>query len=221
MNLSIHSFLAVALVATASRADEFQYAAPAPGTYELPVVKAAADGEVLDSKGAAHRLHDLTHGRITVMSFIYTRCGDAKACPRATGVLREIHELSGSDPALATGVRLVSMSFDPEGDTPARLAAYAEFARSDKPAAEWRFVTTSSQEELNPILAGYGQAVDRKKNPSDSTGPLNHTLRVFLIDRDGRIRNIYSSGTLDIRLVLADVRTLMMEAVDKANPGPG
>jgi len=40
---------------------------------------------------------------------------------------------------------------------------------------------------------------------------LYHTLRVFLIDRDGRIRNIYSSGTLDPRLVLADVKTLLME----------
>ncbi len=54
--------------------------------------------------------------------------------------------------------------------------------------------------------------MDQKQNPLDPTGPLNHTLRVFLIDRAGRIRNIYSSGTLDARLVLADVRTLMMES---------
>ena len=54
--------------------------------------------------------------------------------------------------------------------------------------------------------------MDKKRNPLDPTGPLNHTLRVFLIDRAGNIRNIYSSGTLDPRLVLADVRTLMMES---------
>jgi len=64
---------------------------------------------------------------------------------------------------------------------------------------------------LQPILAAYGQAVDKKRNSKDPTGPLNHTLRVFLIDRDGNIRNIYSSGTLDVRLILADVRTLMLE----------
>jgi len=40
---------------------------------------------------------------------------------------------------------------------------------------------------------------------------LYHILRVFLIDRDGRIRNIYSSATLDPRLVLADVKTLLLE----------
>ena len=66
--------------------------------------------------------------------------------------------------------------------------------------------------ELQPILAAYGQAVDKKQNPSDPTGPLNHTLRVLLIDAAGKIRNIYSSGTLDPRLLLADVRTLMIEA---------
>jgi cytochrome oxidase Cu insertion factor (SCO1/SenC/PrrC family) len=78
--------------------------------------------------------------------------------------------------------------------------------------AEWRFVTARSPAELQPILDAYGQAVDRKKNPADPTGPLNHSLRVYLIDGHGRIRNIYSSGTLDPRLVLADVKTLMMES---------
>jgi cytochrome oxidase Cu insertion factor (SCO1/SenC/PrrC family) len=53
--------------------------------------------------------------------------------------------------------------------------------------------------------------VQRKQNPNDPTGPLQHNLRVFLIDRTGHVRNIYSSGTLDVRLVLADVRTLLME----------
>src|SRR5262245_48625472 len=137
MKLYVAQILAAAMtVAAASRAGEYQYAAPEPGTYQLPVVKTAADGEVLDTKGVSHRLRDLTRGRVTVMSFIYTRCGDAKACPYATGVLREIHQLSENDPALANGLRLISMSFDPENDTPAGLSGYAGVARTDKPAAE-------------------------------------------------------------------------------------
>ena len=95
------------------------------------------------------------------------------------------------------------------------MAAYSALADSSKSAAEWRFVTTASQAKLKPILDAYGQAVDRKKNPNDPTGPLNHTLRVFLIDRAGNIRNIYSSGTLDVRLVLADVRTLLAEQPER------
>lgn len=188
------------------------YGVPAPGSYTLPIIRAAADGEVLDSEGEPLRLRELTRGRVTVMSFIYTRCAAAKACPFATGVLREIHRISADDAALAKELRLVSMSFDPMVDTPERMAAYAAIAAELPAAAPWQFLTARSQAELQPILEAYGQAVDRKANRFDPTGPLNHALRVFLIDRNGNIRNIYSSDTLDVQFVLADVKTLMMES---------
>jgi cytochrome oxidase Cu insertion factor (SCO1/SenC/PrrC family) len=209
--------VAVLLLAPILRAAELErtsdhdYEPPAPGTYTLPVVKPAADGPVLDSTGRPLRLHDLTHGKITVLSFIYTRCAAAKACPYATGVLNQLHETSQDDAALARQLRLVSMSFDPVNDTPARMETYASRARARPTAAEWRFITTRTAGELQPILEAYGQAVNKKSNPADPTGPLNHVLRVFLIDPAGRIRNIYSSGTLDPRLILADVRTLLLE----------
>ena len=174
-------------------------------------MKPAADGALLDSNNKAINLRDLTHGRITVLSFIYTRCAAPKACPYATGVLSQLHDLSAKDATLAKNMRLVSISFDPEYDTPQRLAAYSENVREEKSGCEWRFVTAKSRAELEPILAAYDQAVDKRPNESDPQGPLYHTVRVFLIDREGRIRNIYSSGTLDPRLVLADTKTLLLE----------
>jgi cytochrome oxidase Cu insertion factor (SCO1/SenC/PrrC family) len=209
--LALSLFTGGGFPAELPRTADHDYDPPTPGSYALPVVKQAADGEVLDSDGRPLRLRELTRGRVTVMSFIYTRCAAAKACPYATGVLLELHRLSADDPELAGRMRLVSMSFDSAGDTPERMAAYAGLAGDRKSAAEWRFLTTASQEKLKPILDAYGQAVDKKQNPLDPTGPLNHTLRVFLIDRAGNIRNIYSSGTLDVRLVLADVKTLLLE----------
>ena len=196
------------------RTADYDYDPPTPGSYTLPVIKEAADGEVLDLRGNPRRLREFTKGRVTVMSFIYTRCSSAKACPYATGVLRQLHRLSMQEAQLYRGMRLLSMSFDPANDTPARMAGYADFARTAQPAADWQFLTTASPEKLAPILAAYDQAVDKKTNLLEPTGPLNHTLRVFLIDRNGKIRNIYSSGTLDVRLVLADVRTLLMESND-------
>jgi cytochrome oxidase Cu insertion factor (SCO1/SenC/PrrC family) len=211
--------IAAVSVATASaetgRNADYDYDAPEPGTYTLPVIKPAADGTVLDSAGKPVRLAELTRGRITVMSFIYTRCAAAKACPYATGVLLQLHQESAQDPALAMQLRLVSMSFDPDNDTPERMAAYSGLAAQRPAAAPWHFVTTRSQTELKPILDAYGQAVDKKENPTDPTGPLSHTLRVFLLDSAGNIRNIYSSGTLDPRLVLADVKTLMLDSARK------
>jgi cytochrome oxidase Cu insertion factor (SCO1/SenC/PrrC family) len=211
---------ATAVLADNSRTPEHDYEAPEAGTYVLPVIKPAADGALLDSTGKPVRLRQLTQGRITVMSFIYTRCAAARACPYATGVLMQVHRASGNDPALARRMRLVSLSFDPVNDTPERMAAYSALAAELPTAAPWHFVTTRSQTELQPILVAYGQAVDQKADPRDPTGPLNHTLRVFLIDGDGNIRNIYSSGTLDPRLVLADVRTLMLESARQTANAP-
>ncbi len=206
-----------------SRTDEHDYEPPRPGTYVLPTIKRAAGGELLDTRGQSLDLANLTKGRVTVMSFIYTRCASMKACPFATGVLRQLHQLSAGDEQLAREMRLVSMSFDPRVDTPERMAGYSSISATQSNAAPWHFVTTRSQIELQPILEAYGQAVNRKKNPADPTGPLNHTLRVFLIDAAGNVRNIYSSGTLDLRLVLADVRTLIMESerLRSTAGGPG
>ena len=209
--LALIATVTLSLAAGSTTTEDYDYEVPLPGTYSLPSIKAAADGDLLDSAGRPIRLAKLTRGRITVLSFIYTRCTAAKACPYATGVLRQLHEESANDPALANGLRLVSLSFDPETDKPGRMAAYASLAAGRPSAAPWHFLTAPSEAQLQPILRAYGQAVDRRENPSDPAGPLNHTLRVFLIDGAGRIRNIYSSGTLDPRLVLADVRTLLME----------
>lgn len=193
------------------RDSDYDYDPPIAGSYTLPVVKTAADGVVIDSNGKQLNLRELTHGRITVLSFIYTRCGAARACPYATSILGQLHVASAQDPMLAKNMRLVSMSFDPEYDTPERLATYSEYVREVKQGCEWRFATAKSSADLDSILAGYDQVVDKRPNANDPQGPLYHILRVFLIDRQGRIRNIYSSGTLDPRLVLADVKTLLMD----------
>lgn len=212
--LGLGLLVVVANALTASdlpRESEFDYDPPAPGSYALPVVKLAADGALLDTNNKTVNLRDLTHGRITVLSFIYTRCAAPKACPYATGVLGQLHDLTARDNALAKNMRLVSISFDPEYDTPQRLATYSENVRDEKSGCEWRFVTAKSRAELEAILKGYDQAVDQRSDPNDPQGPLYHILRVFLIDHQGRIRNIYSSGTLDPRLVIADVKTLLLE----------
>ena len=214
--MNLRNVLIAAVLAAGIWAEDFEYATPAPGSYSLPVVKAAGDGVVVDHTGQELHLREAMRGRVTVLSFIYSRCASAtRGCPYATGVLRKLYQLSSEDAALAKGMGLVSMSFDPAFDGPERMAGYAALADRGDSAAAWRFLTARSSVELGPILEGYGQAVDRKKNPFDPSGPLNHTLRVFLIDGDGKVRNIYSAETLDPRLVVADVRTLMLEAEGK------
>src|SRR6266436_1800471 len=118
---------AISFAAESPRDSDYDYDPPAAGSYSLPVIKPAADGALLDSDNKAIKLRDLTHGRVTVLSFIYTRCAAPKGCPYATGVLTQLYSLSAEDKTLAENMRLVSISFDPEYDTPQRLADYSEW----------------------------------------------------------------------------------------------
>jgi protein SCO1/2 len=189
----------------------YDYDPPAPGSYELPAIKPAADGQVLDTDGRSGTLKELFAGKITVLSFIYTRCSDPRACPAATRVLYLLHQVSEQDPVIAQNLRLVTLSFDPAHDTPKVMKSFRSRYQPQRPGARWTHLTTSSEAQIRPILEAYGQAVDRKKNPSDPFGPLFHQLRVYLIDRKGVIRNIYSYELLDPRLVVTDIRTLLLE----------
>jgi cytochrome oxidase Cu insertion factor (SCO1/SenC/PrrC family) len=192
-----------------ARSARFDFDPPRPGSYRLPVVKAAADGAVLDAAGVSRRLRDVLAGRITVLSFVYTRCSDPNGCPLATAVLYQLHDATAGDRELARHLRLVTLSFDPGHDTPETMAKYSRVAATRETRSPWEFLTTTSDRQLAPILAAYGQLVQRPADPS-APGP-THLLRVYLIDRQLRIRNIYGLDFLDPRLLLADVRTLLLE----------
>jgi cytochrome oxidase Cu insertion factor (SCO1/SenC/PrrC family) len=196
-----------AVQAAGERRIEFE--APTPGTYQLPVIKLAPDGAVLDTHGTPRRLHQLMAGKVVVLSFVYTQCSDARGCPLATAVLYQIHQATASDPALAARLKLITLSFDPAHDTPAVMARYARPSEPGMRASEWDRLTTASDRALAPILAGYGQLVARQTG--SQAGGLTHRLRVYLIDPQQRIRNIYGLDFLDPELLLADVRTLLLE----------
>jgi cytochrome oxidase Cu insertion factor (SCO1/SenC/PrrC family) len=188
-------------------ASAYAFPLPEPGTYRLPPIRTAAGGRVLTEDGAETDLASLLSGRITVFSFIYTRCTDI--CPVATMQLAQLRESARRHPTLDGRLRLVSMSFDPDHDTPAVMGRYGSWWRAPEDGgAEWLFLAPLDHQSLRAVLAAYDQAVAPKPDPQDPTGGLNHILRVFLIDEAGVIRNIYSMDFLDPDLVLADIRTL-------------
>jgi cytochrome oxidase Cu insertion factor (SCO1/SenC/PrrC family) len=186
----------------------FDYQPPAPGTYQLPAIKPAPDARVVDAAGTPRRLHGLMGDRIVVLSFISTRCVDPQGCPLATAVLHQIRAVAGHDPMLVRRLRLITVSFDLLNDRPAVLARYAGAAgKGPARTSPWEFVVPSSEPELASLLEAYGQPVGF----GERTAPPTHLLRVYLIDAERRIRNIYGLDFLDARLLLTDVRTLLLE----------
>ncbi len=184
------------------------YAAPAAGSYRLPVMGPAADGRVLESNGSATSLSSLIKGRVVLLSFIYTSCDDAGGCPMATMVLHQVQAALLKRPALKARVRLVTLSFDPDKDTPAVMARFGESLNAA--ASDWHFLTTASKTDLEPILKAYGQSLDAEQTPKGQR--FSHALRLFLLDDQGAIRNIYSTSALHPDLVMADLETLLIEA---------
>ena len=194
------------------RTEQYDYDPPEPGSYRLPAIKPAPDGRVLDARGRRLQLHELMDGRITVLAFIYTRCSDPQGCPLSLSLLYDLQYVARRDPEIGDNLRLLALSFDVEHDTPEVLADYAASGHGgDGEAGDLLFLTTPSQAVLGPILEAYDQPIGRKLDAADPFGPYTHQLRVFLIDPERRIRNIYSLGFLDPRLVATDIRTLLIE----------
>jgi cytochrome oxidase Cu insertion factor (SCO1/SenC/PrrC family) len=187
---------AAALVFAASfalGAGEPRFEAPAPGSYELPPIQRVREHVVLDEAGREASLLALGAGEAALVSFIFLSCPDA--CPAATAALARLDAELAGKPALARRVQLVTVSFDPARDPPARMAALRD---SLAPRGRWRFATAVSEDAIAPVLADFGQ------DPGGS-----HVLKIFLVDGERRVRNIYSTGFLDVRLMLADLETVL------------
>jgi cytochrome oxidase Cu insertion factor (SCO1/SenC/PrrC family) len=186
---------------------------PPPGSYELPPIDQVREHELLDEQGLPARLPGLAPGQAAVVSFVYASCPEAHGCPLALATVQRLDRELARRAELSGRVRLVTVSFDPGRDTPAHMA---ELRDRLAPAGAWQFLTAPGRAALAPVLEDYGQRVAALVDAEGvETGILQHVLKVFLLDDRLRIRNVYSAGLLDARLVLNDVETVLAE------PAPG
>ncbi|MES9923788.1 MAG: cytochrome c peroxidase [Candidatus Thiodiazotropha endolucinida] len=192
---------------------ELGYTLPAIGSYSLPALGEAGNGTVLNGDGKQQSLHDLFSDRYVLLAFIYSTCSDVNGCPLSSHVFYKIKSAMKRDAELADRLKLISLSFDPEVDTPEVMKLYANNFRYAGSAGEWQFITTASHQALQPILQSYNQVIQREVDSSGKASVgYSHVLRVFLIDPQKRIRNIYSVDFLHHDLIINDVKTLLIQA---------
>jgi len=184
------------------------YMPATPGSYRLPVIEPAADGEVLTSEAKPVRLYDLMGDKLVLLSFIYASCSDVNGCPLATQVLHKISRQLQKRPELAKQLRLLTLSFNPQHDTPETMRRYGEgFKTGD---FDWQFLTARDEQTLQPVLQAYRQNLQKIYDADGKfTGTYSHLLRVYLIDKNKDIRNIYSTDFLHADTVINDVETLL------------
>jgi cytochrome oxidase Cu insertion factor (SCO1/SenC/PrrC family) len=218
------SLAGLTTVAPAGEADEprppLDFVPPEPGTYQLHRIMRAPDGQVLTVDGRRQPLSRFTRERITLLGFIYTTCVDPEGCPLAYQVFDRLRDEIQATPAVADKVQFVTLSFDPARDSPAAMKRYAGSLLEEERGVRWYFLTTRSVGDLLPLVEGFGQ--DVRYSVDRSTGrpvrQLSHVLKVFLIDRSGYVREIYTSTFLHPQTIMGDIKTLLMEGGDADPP---
>jgi protein SCO1 len=168
------------------------------GPSRLPRIGAAPPFMLTTQDGNRLALSDLT-GRVTLMTFIYTSCTDT--CPILTAKLAQIQSRLGDDFGVRT--HFLSVTVDPQRDTPEVLDAYAHAFRANP--SGWSFLTGTPL-EIAEVTGSYGIFV--RKTPR---GDVNHTFLTSLIDRHGTLRVQYQGYHFDSDELLTDIQRLIRE----------
>jgi protein SCO1/2 len=171
----------------------------AKGAQRLSKIGPAAPFTLTTQDDARLSLRDL-RGKVVAVTFIYASCVDT--CPLLTTKLAGVQTRLGSD--FGARVFFLSVTVDPERDTPAVLKGYAQ-AQGTNPVG-WGFLT-GTPAEIRDVARRYG--VYARRNPG---GDVEHTFLTSLIDRDGVLRVQYLGVQFDPDELLADVRSLLTEA---------
>lgn len=171
------------------------YHVPAPGD-------AVPDFALWNEDGRAIHLKQF-QGKALLITFIYTRCPLPTFCPRVTRDFAAMEKALAADPALYAHTHLLSVSFDPEHDTPERLRAYgAQYIGSDTKGAfaHWDFAVPTNSELLE--MARFFD-VGITPGPDET---ITHTLSTTLVGRDGKVVHFYPGNDWTPEQVLADVK---------------
>ena len=197
--------LALGLLAASCGAQE-----PTP----LPEYYAVPDFTLTDQLGRDFASASLD-GKVMLANFVFTNC--TQLCPALTPRMAEVQSRLGGDGLLGSRVVLISITVDPEQDTPETLRAYAESHGVDHES--WRFLT-GSPEDVRAVITdglklGYNRTGETVRHlHDDGTVHLHeynvlHSTRMALADRAGVVRALYDAADWDVDGVMADIHRLL------------
>ena len=170
----------------------------AGATEHLPLIGDAPEFTLVDQNGAPFALRDF-RGKVVAVTFIYAKCADT--CPLLTAKMASLQTRLGPD--FGSRVRFVSITVDPETDTPAALRAYAIAHGAN--AAGWSFLT-GTRSGIQDVVRRYGAFAKLTER-----GDIDHLVLTSLIDRQGRMRVQYLGYRFKPDQMLHDLQALLRE----------
>lgn len=162
--------------------------APSPEPTSVPTLspgETAPDFQMTLADGRTLWLHDL-RGTVVVLTFIYTRCPLPNFCPLMDKNFSELARWVQAHPQRAERVRLLSVSFDPEHDTPEVLRTHSQLRGAHAPI--WQFAV-ANHEELRKVGGPLGL---RYALMGDE---IIHGLSTAVIGPDGRLVSLVEGNT--------------------------
>ena len=181
--------------ATPVDAEEELVAGAVPGA-AIPLI------ELVDQDGDTVDFTDFHDGYLLV-TFIYTRCPLPNFCPLMSSHFAAIHGAVGARREEYPELHLLSISIDPDNDTPAVLREYGRRYVGDATGAfeRWSFATAAMLD-----LRDLAEFVGLKYTPDQ--GLVLHNLRTLLLDPEGRVHNLWIGNTWEPAEVLDELRSL-------------
>ncbi|RLB48118.1 MAG: SCO family protein [Deltaproteobacteria bacterium] len=170
------------------------------GDEALPDLGSIPEMSLIDQNGQAFDRSDL-EGRTSIVDFVFTRC--PAICPllsQKMAHLQQRYEGAGDD------VQLVSISVDPEYDTPEVLLEYAGQYRADP--ARWRLLTGDADDVNRIVVSGFRQAMGEPERTAEGGVDVMHSSHFVLVDRTATIRGFYSNDADGTATLLTDVERL-------------
>jgi len=161
----------------------------------LSKIGPAPEFALTSQDGKRIALKDL-RGKVLAITFIFASCADT--CPLLTAKMAGLQDRLGAD--FGPRVYFVSVTVDPERDTPEVLKHHAE-ARGVNPAG-WAFLT-GTPAEIREVAGRYG--VFYRKTPR---GDIEHTFLTSLVDPRGTLRVQYAGVRFDTNEMLRDLQSL-------------
>jgi protein SCO1/2 len=194
------------------------YQIVAPRLEPLPKYMALPEVNLVDQEGQAFDLNQ-TRGKVVVLSLIYTHCADT--CPLTTAKMKQIQDRVRSA-GLSNAVQLVTFTVDPERDSPAVLKRFAGAYNFDP--SNWVFLS-GSNDQTQVMIDGLGLYVERVYYVNDTPVPesthpelaadtpylVNHTDRIFLIDRQGYVRALQPGSRTDVDEAMGLIQQIVKE----------
>ena len=158
------------------------------------------DLELTNQDGKAVRLSDF-RGKTLLLTFIYTRCPMPTFCPRISSLFAAIHRELAKDAQELDRTRLLSISIDPQYDTPAVLRKYGLAYLNEDPGGftHWQF-TTPSPENLRKLADAFGLMYEEEDNQ------ISHTMSTDLIGPDGKLVKEWTASDWSTAEVVSAIR---------------